>query len=62
MLGIGLGELVLVILLFCLAAWLISAFAKEPFRYYGIWLVGIFALVYALERLHVFELLQRVMI
>ncbi len=62
MLGIGLGELVLAILLFCLAGWLIYTFAREPFRTPGMWLLGVFAVIYVLERLHIFALLQRIAI
>jgi hypothetical protein len=62
MLGIGLGELVLVILLFCFAAWLIRRFATEPYRTYGLWALAFFGLIYILERLHIIALLDRVQI
>ncbi len=61
MLGIGLGELVVVIFIFGLAAWLLSK-ASPPWNNYGLWLLGIFAVIYLFERLHIYDFLQKIMI
>lgn len=62
MIGLGLGELVLAVILFCIAAFLIQKFGKDPYRAWGLWALSIFGIIYILERLHIFELLQRISI
>ncbi len=62
MLGLGLGEVVLAVCLFSLAAYLIYTFGKEPWKNWGLWILGAFAVIYLVERLRIYEWLQKIMI
>lgn len=62
MLGISLLEVVLVLAAFCLVYWLIWRFAKEPYRKWFMIVLAVFAVIYVLERLGVFRLLQSITI
>lgn len=62
MLGISLLEIILVVAAFAITFWLIARFVPVPYKRWGFIAVGVFAVIYVLERLHVIELLRSVQI
>jgi hypothetical protein len=62
LLGISLYELILVILGLCVAYWLITKFAVEPYKRWGVFALAIFAIIYLCERLGIFNILKGIVI
>lgn len=54
--------LVLAVVAFCVAAGLIRKFGSEPYATWGLWVLGVFALIFVCERLGLFELLRSIRI
>ena len=54
--------LVIAVLCFCLAAWLIRKFGTEPYATWGLWALGVFAIIFACERLGIFAMLRGIKI